>query len=88
VVPDGDEKQELAIKRAWWRQVLSQDNAKRFPQLKMVNWFEWDKYEPEIGTDVHWSVANTSNIRKAFVADLPTWLVESSAAQECAPVKS
>jgi hypothetical protein len=88
VVRDGDEEQELAIKRAWWRQVLSEDNATRFPQLKMVNWFEWDKFEPEVGSNVHWSVANTPDIRKAFVADLPIWLAAPPAPEECAPVES
>ncbi len=88
VVPGGDPKKELAIKRAWWRQVLSEDNAKRFPQLKMVNWFEWDKLEPEVGGDVHWSVANEPKIRKAFIADLPSWLVAPPAPEVCAPLKS
>jgi hypothetical protein len=88
VVAGGDAQKELAIKRAWWRQVLSEDNSARFPQLKMVNWFEWDKFEPEVGVDVHWSVADDAKIRRAFTADLPSWLVAPPAPQECAPVKS
>jgi hypothetical protein len=88
VVPGGDPQQELAIKRAWWRQVLSEDNASRFPQLKMVNWFEWDKFEPEVGGDVHWSVANDAVIRKDFVADLPSWLAAPPAPETCRPVES
>jgi hypothetical protein len=88
VIPGRDAEQELAIKRAWWRQVLSEDNAKRFPQLKMVNWFEWDKDEPEIGGDVHWSVANDRDIRSAFTDDLPSWLAPTPVPEECAPVTS
>ncbi len=88
VVPGGDTEQELAIKRAWWQQVLSEDNATRFPQLKMVNWFEWDKDEPEVGGDVRWSIANDDGIRSAFVADLPSWLAPTPVPEECAPVTS
>ncbi|WP_108249442.1 glycoside hydrolase family 26 protein [Planctomonas deserti] len=88
VIPGQDAEQELAIKRAWWRQVLSEENATRFPQLKMVNWFEWDKDEPEVGGDVHWSVANDADVRTAFTADLPSWLAPTPVPEECAPVTS
>jgi Glycosyl hydrolase family 26 len=88
VVPGGDPEQELGIKRAWWRQVLAEDIADRFPQLKMVNWFEWDKFEPEVGGDVHWTVANDPKIRSAFIADLPSWLVAPPTPEECAAVTS
>ncbi|MFF2622694.1 glycoside hydrolase family 26 protein [Oerskovia jenensis] len=65
---------ELDIKRAWWRQVFSPETHERFPQLKMVNWFEWDKYEIEIDDDVDWRAAGAPDVRDAFVADLPSWL--------------
>ncbi|MFF3065070.1 glycoside hydrolase family 26 protein [Oerskovia sp. NPDC057915] len=65
---------ELDIKRAWWRQVFSSETHERFPQLKMVNWFEWDKYEIEIDDDVDWRAAGAPDVRDAFVADLPSWL--------------
>lgn len=65
---------ELDIKRAWWRQVFSPETHERFPQLKMVNWFEWDKYEIEIDDDVDWRAAGATDVRDAFVADLPSWL--------------
>src|SRR3712207_8985613 len=54
--------QELEIKRAWWRQVLSAETAERFPQLRMVNWFEWDKTEPEVGGRVR-SEEHTSELQ-------------------------
>ncbi|WP_298455040.1 glycoside hydrolase family 26 protein [uncultured Cellulomonas sp.] len=75
VVPGDDltAPAELAIKQAWWRQVLSPQTAEQFPQLRMVNWFEWDKHEPEIGATVRWSVAGDPVTRDAFVADLPAW---------------
>jgi len=88
VVPGGDEQQELAIKQSWWQQVLSDDIPDRFPQLKMINWFEWDKVEPEVGGEVRWSVANRAGTRDAFLGDLPAWLVPAAAPEECTPVAS
>ncbi len=38
---------ELAVKAAWWRQVFSADLPRRYPMLKMINWFDWKKYEVE-----------------------------------------
>jgi hypothetical protein len=44
----------------------------RFPRLRMINWFEWDKAESEIGGDrIDWTVTRNPAIRAAFVADLP-----------------
>lgn len=65
---------ELDIKRAWWRQVFAAETHERLPQLKMVNWFEWDKYEIEIDDGVDWRAAGAPDVRDAFVADLPSWL--------------
>jgi hypothetical protein len=75
VVPRGDPAGELAIKRAWWRQVFSADTASRFPNLHMINWFEWDKTEVEVGGEVDWTVTSDPATRDAFVADLPSWLL-------------
>jgi hypothetical protein len=65
---------ELAVKQAWWRQVFSEETHQRFPQLKMINWFEWNKYEIEINDQVDWRSAGSPAIREAFLADLPSWL--------------
>lgn len=65
---------ELAIKRAWWRQVFSEQTHEAFPQLKMINWFEWKKYEIEINDDVDWRAGSTDKVTNAFRADLPAWL--------------
>ena len=64
---------ELAVKRSWWRQVLAPDLLERLPQVKMVNWFEWHKFEPEVAAEVTWAVAEDPAIRRAFRADLPPW---------------
>ena len=65
----------LAIKGTWWRQVLDADVPSRFPRLKMINWFEWNKGETEIGTNVDWTATGDPTVRAAFRAALPDWLV-------------
>jgi hypothetical protein len=65
---------ELAVKRAWWRQVFAEDNAKVLPWLKMVNWFEWRKDEPEVRGVVDWTATRDKKVAEAFRQDLPDWL--------------
>ncbi len=72
--PSRDGASELKIKRAWWRQVFSEETHERFPNLKMINWFEWRKYEIEINDDVDWRAGSTDKVTNAFRADLPAWL--------------
>lgn len=45
-----------------------------FPQLKMINWFEWDKDEIEVKGRVDWTVTRAPGTRAAFTAALPSWL--------------
>ncbi|MDJ0335343.1 glycosyl hydrolase [Salinibacterium sp. G-O1] len=75
VVADGDPDLERSIKQAWWRQVFSEETATRFPQLHMINWFEWNKFEPEVGDDVDWTLGETDDVLSAFVDDLPAWVI-------------
>lgn len=65
---------ELDVKQAWWRQVFSAETHQKYPQLKMINWFEWKKYEIEINDDVDWRSAGSPTIRDALARDLPDWL--------------
>jgi hypothetical protein len=65
---------EQAIKQAWWEQVFDSSIAQDFPQLKMINWFEWDKHEVEINGDVDWTTTNDPAVRAAFTDNLPGWL--------------
>lgn len=67
--------EELALKQAWWQQVFDPALPQRFPQLKMINWFEWDKYESEVDARVDWTVTDDPELRKAFTAALPARLV-------------
>ncbi|MEV7429900.1 glycosyl hydrolase [Nocardioides sp. NPDC092400] len=64
---------ELAVKRAWWRQVLAADHDQTLPLVGMVNWFEWDKQEPEVDGRVDWR-ATVGPVGEAFRTDLPDWL--------------
>ncbi|WP_461473314.1 glycoside hydrolase family 26 protein [Microbacterium sp. HJ5] len=74
VIPGGDESAETAIRRAWWRQVFAEDTHERLPMLRLVNWFEWVKYEPEVDDIVAWSALDEQSSRRAFIADRPDWL--------------
>jgi hypothetical protein len=65
---------DLSVKQAWWRQVFSMEAHEQFPMLKMINWFEWNKDETEVGGLVDWRALGSTTTRSAFVADLPTWL--------------
>ncbi|ACL38437.1 conserved hypothetical protein [Pseudarthrobacter chlorophenolicus A6] len=65
---------ETAIKQAWWEQVFSPQTREQFPQLKMLNWFEWDKDEAEVGGRIDWTVTSTPALRDSFAAALPGWL--------------
>jgi hypothetical protein len=74
---------ELAVKQAWWQQVFSSENPQRFPMLKMINWFEWNKHEVEVGEQVDWRALGTPTTRSAFVAALPSWLVYGESPRGC-----
>ena len=71
--PGAGGEDELAIKQAWWRQLFDPSTAAQFPQLKMINWFEWVKDEIEVKGRVDWTVTKTPAVRDAFTAALPDW---------------
>ena len=54
---------EEAVKAGWWRQVTDPEIARRFRRVQMVNWFEWDKQENEIGGRVDWTVTRSATSR-------------------------
>jgi hypothetical protein len=65
---------EFELKQLWWQQVLEQDLAATFPQLKLLSWFEWRKFETEVGGEIDWTVTRDPAIRAAFRAALPAYL--------------
>lgn len=58
------------IKRQWWAQVLDPAARQRVPRLAMVNWFEWDKEEREVGGRVDWTVTREPALARSFDAAL------------------
>jgi hypothetical protein len=84
-IPDRAGAEELAIKQAWWRQLFDQRIPEDYPQLKMVNWFEWNKHEVEVDAVVDWRSTASSPIAQAFTADLPEWFRFADQPQPCVP---
>lgn len=64
----------LDIKQAWWRQIFSEDLRTQFPQIRVINWFNWDKDEAEVDSLVRWSVTTDEQIAESFRNDFPDWL--------------
>ena len=74
---------DFAIKQAWWKQVFASSVPKDLPDLRMINWFEWDKFEQQTHSFIDWAVTDVPAIRKAFVAALPSWLTYGSRSGLC-----
>ena len=83
VTADASPELALDIKRAWWRQIFSPEMHSEFPNLRMVNWFNWDKYEPEVDATVRWSVSTDQQIADAFREDLPEWMAQADDVASC-----
>jgi len=62
---------ELRIKQQWWRQFFDEQVLAAYPRIEMINWFEWRKYETEIGAIADWRLSGDPAIVAAFRADLP-----------------
>jgi hypothetical protein len=66
---------EVAIKAAWLEQVFSAETRTAFPALRMINWFEWRKTEPEVGGAViDWRVSGSPDLAAEFAERARTWL--------------
>lgn len=65
----------VTVKSSWWQQTYAVDLPARFPRLKLLGWFEWDKYEADANGRVDWTATNDATVRAAYQAALPTWLV-------------
>ena len=86
-VPGAGGADELAVKRAWWRQVHDPALQERLPRLAMVNWFEWDKQEAEIGGRVDWTATGTEEVRAAYRDELPAWGRWAADVPTCRPAR-
>ena len=67
--PEAGRSLALEIKRAWWNQVFNAEVREQFPQIKMINWFEWNKFETEVGGRLDWTLTRDATIRAAFLED-------------------
>ena len=76
---------EVAIKQAWWEQVLDESTLDRFPRLAMINWFEWDKFETEVKAPVDWTVTRRPELVTAFARALPDDLRWAGTVDRCPP---
>jgi hypothetical protein len=62
------------IKATWWGQVFTPSLASEYSQIKMINWFEWNKYETEVKATVDWTVTRNADILTKFRAAMPGYL--------------
>lgn len=76
---------EDTLKRGWWRQVFDPTLPGRFPRLRMINWFEWDKQEREVGARVDWTVTHSPQLVAGFRRDLRAGLRDAGD-DRCHPV--
>ena len=73
--PAGSGPPEDELKAAWFRQVFGTDVHARFPRLRMINWFEWRKDEPEVGTVIDWRLSADPELARSLLDELPAgWL--------------
>ncbi|HEY60498.1 MAG TPA: hypothetical protein G4N92_07445 [Anaerolineae bacterium] len=70
--PAQPEPDEILLKMSWWRQVFDQALLSTYPGIKMINWFEWNKPESEVGgTIIDWRTLGSPAVAEQFRADLP-----------------
>ena len=74
--PDGGGPDEAAVKSAWFEQVFSADTREHFPRIGMINWFEWRKDEPEVGTVIDWRLASDPELARSLLDSVPDGLLE------------
>ena len=59
----------VLIKQGWWRQVFGAA-ADELPALQLVEWFEWEKEEPEAAnTMIDWTLTTNDQVISALKAD-------------------
>ncbi len=64
------------MKGAWFRQVFSEATRERSHAIGMINWFEWRKDEPEVGTVIDWRLGADPTLAETLLSDVPTdWLI-------------
>jgi hypothetical protein len=66
---------EAALKSAWFGQVFSPGSRDAFPRIRMINWFEWRKEEPEVGRVIDWRLTADADLARTLLDGVPDgWL--------------
>ena len=87
--PGGGGANEAAIKSTWLAEVFSAEGRSRFPLLRLINWFEWRKYEAEVDAVVDWRITADDGLRARFLAAMTNGyrlgpaVREAAAASDC-----
>ncbi len=58
---------ELEIKQSWWTQVFGTETIRRFPRLRLVQWFDIQQPNAFEGNTGDWSLTHTPTIRNEFL---------------------
>lgn len=73
---DVDGPSEAELKTAWFEQVFGPSTRAMFPRIKMLNWFEWRKDEPEVGRTIDWRLGSDPALARSLLDGVPAdWLV-------------
>ena len=68
----------VAIKSAWLDQVLASDIPQRYPNLRLINWFEQSKVEPDVQgapvSGVDWRITADPSTLTELRTRRPDWL--------------
>jgi Glycosyl hydrolase family 26 len=86
--PGGGGAAASAIKTAWLTQVFSADTRSRFPLVRMVNWFDWRKFETEVNAVVDWRITADPALRASFLAAMTDGFHLGPVVPKTAPVGS
>lgn len=58
---------ELEIKQSWWTQIFGAETIKRFPRMKLVQWFDIQQPNAYEGNTGDWSFTHTPMLRDSFL---------------------
>lgn len=61
---------ELEIKESWWQQVFGNATSKRYPKLRIIQWFDIRKSKEFEGNTVDWTLTLNPTIRNRWLAFL------------------
>ena len=66
---------EAELKASWFTEVFASAIRSEFPQIKMVNWFEWRKTESEVGRVIDWRLGADPALARSLLDSVPEgWL--------------